>query len=337
MKAIVPTAGQGTRLYPHTHTKPKPIVRLAGQPILGHILDRFRSTDIDEVVVVIGGPMKNQVVEYAQSAFGDRFEFRFVEQPAAEGLGHSIYQAEPVVGAEPVIIALGDMIFESGYHDFLGRESPLGRPDGRIGVKRVEDPRHYGVVDVDGDGRIRSLVEKPDDPPSNLAISGVYVIHDSRALFDALAHLIDNGMRGAGNEYQLTDGLQLMIDDGATLDTFEVTDWYDCGRPETLLEANRVCLGQLAADHDGVGEQSVLIEPVDVGENVTIEQSVVGPDVSLDDGVTIRKSIVENSIVGRDSRLESVNLDGSIIGDNTEVGGNSQELNVGDNSIVNNL
>lgn len=336
MKAIVPTAGQGTRLYPHTHTKPKPMVRLAGQPILGHILDRLTRTKIDEAIVVIGGPMKNQVVEYAQSSFGDAFELTFVEQPSPEGLGHSIHQAAPKIDGESVLIALGDMIFENGYDTFLDGNGE-GRIDGSIGVKTVEEPQHYGVVDVDGGGRIRSLVEKPDEPPSDLAISGAYIIHDSEALFDALDHLISNGHRGAGGEYQLTDALQRMLDEGAVLDTFAVEEWYDCGRPDTLLEANRVCLDQMAIQNDCDRDRSVIIDPVDVGDDVELTNAVIGPHVSIDDGTAIENSIVRDSIVGQRSQLTNVNIESSIVGDNTELKGTSKQLNVGDNSVVENV
>jgi glucose-1-phosphate thymidylyltransferase len=336
MKAIIPTAGQGTRLFPHTHTKPKPMVRLAGQPILGHILDRLSRTAIDEAILIIGGPMKDQVVEYAQTAFGDRFDLSFVEQPSPEGLGHSIYQAAPEVDGESVLIALGDMIFENGYDTFLNADSQR-RVDGSIGVKPVDEPQHYGVVDMDTDGHIQSLVEKPDNPPSDLAISGAYIIHDSIALFEALEQLISSGRRGAGNEYQLTDALQMMVDDGAVLDTFEVEEWYDCGRPDTLLEANRVCLDQmrLADTHDS--KRSVIIDPVDIGDNVELTNAVIGPHVSIDDGSTVTDSIIRDSIIGRQSNLKNVNIEASIIGDNTELVGTSKQLNVGDNSVVENV
>ncbi len=336
VKAIVPTAGRGTRLYPHTHTKPKPMVRIAGRPILGHILDRFSRTDVDEVVLVVGGPMQGQVVEYAQTAFGEAFDLAFVEQPSPEGLGHAIYQAAPEVDGESVIVALGDMIFENGYDTFL-ETARARRVDGSIGVTPVEEPQHYGVVDVDADGRVRSLVEKPDDPPSDLAISGVYVIHDSDALFGALGRLIERGQRGAGDEFQLTDALRLMVDDSCTLDTFEVEDWYDCGRPETLLEANRVCLDKLPTSSDCDRERSVVVGPVDIGEGVEIRNAVVGPHVSIDDGTTIVDSIVRDSIVGRGSRLANINVESSIVGDSSEVVGSSRQLNVGDSSVVENL
>ena len=333
MKAVIPTAGKGTRLYPHTHTKPKPMVRLAGKPILGHILANFESTPIDEAVLVVGGPMKDQVVEYTQSEFGDRFECHFVEQESAEGLGHSIYQAEPVVGDESMVIALGDMLFRQEYGEFLAAHDSFDGVDASIGVKPVDEPQHYGVVEK-RDDRVASLVEKPDDPPSSLAISGVYVVEDSRALFDALGRLVDNDRRGAGGEFQLTDALARMLDQGAEMATFEVEDWYDCGRPETLLEANRVLLDMRESSDTHDVRNAVVVEPVDIGDDVDLEGSVVGPHVSVDDGSTIRHSIVRNAIVGRDSMLSAVNLEGSLVGDNATVTDSANNLNIGDNCTV---
>jgi len=333
MKAVIPAAGQGTRLYPHTHTKPKAMVRLAGRPILGHILESLSETPIDEVVIVVGGTMQEQIVEYARSEYGDRFEFSFVEQENAEGLGHSVYQTRDAVGDERMLILLGDMLFENGYGDFLEAHASNGETDGSIGIKPVEEPQHYGVAEVEDDS-IVSLVEKPDDPPSNLAISGVYVIEDSRGLFDALEHLVEDDVRGAGDEYQLTDALSRMLDEGATLTTFEVQDWYDCGRPETLLEANRVLLSQLETSDADTLTNSVVVPPVDFGDDVTVSNSVVGPNVSIDDGATIETSLVSDAIVGKNASLDRVNLEESIVGTNAEVDGKPTNLNLGDNSSI---
>ena len=335
MKALVPAAGQGTRLFPHTHTKPKAMVRLAGRPILGHILANLSQTSIDEVVVVVGGAMKEQIIDYATGEFDDRFKLTFVEQVEAEGLGHSVYQTEHVVRGDEVMIVLGDMLFENGYGTFLEQHDALGDVDGSLGIKPVDEPQHYGVVEADDDDAIVRLVEKPDDPPSNYAISGVYIIEDTDALFDGLEHLVSNDIRGAGDEFQLTDALQVMIDDGASLGMFKVEDWYDCGRPETLLEANRVLLSRLEQKGGERVDSSVVLPPVDLGNEVTVEESIVGPNVSVDDGATLTQSIVRDTIVGQSAALESVNIDGSIVGDNAKVRGEANHLNVGDNSSIN--
>lgn len=335
MRAVIPAAGQGTRLYPQTHTKPKAMVRLAGKPILGHILSSLAETPIEEIIVVVGGPMKDQIIEYSETAFDDRFSFIFVEQKNAEGLGHSIYQTEDVVRGEPTLIALGDMLFENGYKTFLEAHERFKDPDASIGVKRVDKPQHYGVVEVGENERVTRLIEKPDDPQSKFAISGVYIVDDTHTLFDALEYLVTNDVRGAGDEYQLTDALQLMVEDENRLNVFEVEDWYDCGRPETLLEANRVLLSKvdpsLTADLNG----SVVVPPVDFGDDVTVEGSVIGPNVSVDEGAMIAGSIVRDSLVGQSATLDGVNLEESIVGDAATVIGESNHLNVGDNSTIN--
>ncbi|WP_135536958.1 sugar phosphate nucleotidyltransferase [Halostella pelagica] len=328
MKAIVPTAGRGTRLFPHTHTKPKSMVRIAGKPILGHILSGFESTAVSEVVIVVGGPMSDQVVEYARDAYGDAFDLTFVEQADPEGLGHSVYQTRPVVADDPAIIVLGDMLFENGYDEFLAAHD--GSSAGSVGVKPVDEPEHYGVVDT-YEGAVVDLIEKPSEPPSDLAITGVYVIEDTATLFDELEYLIENDVRGAGDEYQLTDALQGMTDRGCTLTTFEVDDWYDCGRPETLLEANRVTLDETETNG---GDRPTIVPPVDCGDDVTVEGSVVGPHVSLADGVTVENSVVRDSILGREATLTDCNVARSIVGDNATIVGESKELDVGDNSTV---
>jgi glucose-1-phosphate thymidylyltransferase len=309
------------------------MVRLAGRPIIGHILSSLAETDIDEVVIVVGGTMQEQIIEYTTEEYSDRFEFTFVEQEDAEGLGHSVYQTRAAVDGEGMLVLLGDMLFENGYGDFLDAHESNGETDGSIGIKLVAEPQHYGVAEVE-DGSIISLVEKPDDPPSNLAISGVYVIEDSPALFSALEHLVENDVRGAGNEYQLTDALARMLDEGATLTTFEVQDWYDCGRPETLLEANRVLLSEMeTSEADGVTD-SVVVPPVDFGDDVSVANSVVGPNVSIDDGAEITTSIVSDAIIGKNASLDRVNMDESIVGTNAEVDGVPTNLNLGDNSSI---
>lgn len=335
MKAVVPAAGEGTRLYPQTHTRPKPMVRVAGKPVLGHILDDVVDSPIDEVVVVVG-VMREAVVEYVQRHYGHVLETRFVEQDSPEGLAHAVYQARPAVEDEPLVVALGDMLFERGYTHALAAHRELGAVDGSIGVKRVDDPGSYGVVTVE-DGRVVDLAEKPDDPDSDLAISGVYVFEDAGRLFDAVEHLLAEDVRGAGGEYQLTDALALLVEQGATFGTFEVAEWYDCGRPETLLAANRVLLERRA---DGgrtasiYGDSSVVLPPADVGDDVTLAGSAVGPYVSIDDGAEIVDSHVTNAIVGREATLRQVNLDRSIVGDGATVTGTPKELNVGDSSHV---
>jgi glucose-1-phosphate thymidylyltransferase len=334
MKAVIPAAGRGTRLYPQTHTKPKPMVRVAGKPILGHILDGVVDSRIDEVVIVVG-VMKDHVVEYVTDDYSDVLDVEFAEQESTEGLGHCIYQTRKHFDGEAMCILLGDMLFETDLESFIDSHISLGNVDGSIGVKRVAEPSNYGIVTMDERGEyIAALVEKPDDPPSDLAISGIYVIEDTHGLFDALGALIENEVRGAGDEFQLTDGLQRMLDAGAELGTFNVQGWYDCGRPETLLEANRVLLEATGSTDGAATDTSILIQPVDIGEDAKVDHSIVGPYVSVDDGAYIANSRVKDSIVGQGSELRDVNLAETIVGSGSEVIGTPSQLNVGDSSEI---
>lgn len=307
------------------------MVRVAGKPILGHILDKVVHSPINEAVVVVGA-MREMVVDYVSEQYGSVIDVSFVDQERTEGLAHSVYQARPVVGDEPICIALGDMLFENEYGAFLADHDTLGNVDASIGVKQVAEPSNYGIVEAKED-RIAGLEEKPAEPASNLAISGFYIVEDTAMLFTAIEHLLENDLRGAGDEYQLTDALQRMLDQGAELGTFDVGDWYDCGRPETLLEANQVLLEGLddtTVNHDS----SVVVPPVDIGNEATLERSVVGPYVSIDDGATVTDSRVSDAILGRNATVDEANLRHSIVGDNATVTGTPNELNVGDSSDI---
>lgn len=333
MKAVIPAAGQGTRLYPQTHTKPKPMVRVAGKPILGHILDGLVDSPIDEAVIVVG-VMQELVIDYVTEEYPDELDIEFVEQEKTEGLGHCVYQTKPVFeSGDSMCIILGDMLFESGYDDFLESHIALGDVDGSIGVKPVEDPTNYGIVDIE-EGKVTRLVEKPDNPNSNLAISGIYFVEEPSELFAAIEYLIKNDLRGAGDEYQLTDALQQMLEKGAEFGTFEVKGWYDCGRPETLLDANEVLLDVVNTSTSYEGDNSVIIPPVDIGEQVEIDRSVVGPYVSIGDGASLTDCRIEGSILGRESALANVNFTRTIVGDDSAVREDPSELNVGDSSDI---
>lgn len=333
MHAVIPAAGAGTRLYPQTHTKPKAMVKVAGKPILGHLLDQLASTEIDDVAVVVGARNGDQIVDYATAAYGDRFRFAFPEQTVALGLGHGVAQARDAVGEEPMLVVLADMLFAEGYEGFVTAHRSSGA-DATIGVQEVDNPSQYGVVEFGDGDRITRLVEKPADPPSNVAISGLYAVEDTGALWAALDDMVATGERGSGGEFQLTDALQRMVESGCELRAERVSDWYDCGRPEPLLDANRVLLDRLDSARDPPSEDAVLVPPVELGADVVVESSVVGPYVSVDDGTTISDSVVRDSIVGRDATLAGATLERSLIGDNAAVRAEPDRLNLGANSRV---
>ena len=225
MKVIIPAAGTGTRLFPHTHTKPKPMVYIAGKPIIGHILDRMIDLNPEEVILVVGY-RKDQVISYIDEHYKDVFNIRYVDQKERLGLGHSIYLTRDIAGDSQIMIALGDMIFKSGYKDFYKQYSNNGCCAGSIGVREVDDPQKYGIVElIPSSDYIKKLEEKPEHPTSNLGISGVYFIQETPLLFEVLDWMITNNIR-TRNEYQLTDApdeiLHIQLKHRTSTDSFLV-------------------------------------------------------------------------------------------------------------------
>ncbi|MBE3576396.1 MAG: NTP transferase domain-containing protein [Limnochordales bacterium] len=327
MQAIVPVAGIGTRLRPHTHTVPKALVSVAGKPILGHILDQLLPLGIDEVILVVGY-LGDKIVNYVNTHY--QVAVRFVEQEERLGLGHAIYLTREVVRPEePVLIVLGDTIFRADLGPVLkGSTSALG-------VKAVDNPRNFGVVELDASNRIRRLVEKPSDPPSNLAIVGLYFIRNPRLLFQGLEEIIRRNQRVKG-EFQLTDGLQYMLEAGEEFTTFFVNDWFDCGNPRTLLETNHVLLSENTV-HYQPGEtvvDSIIIPPVSIAPTARVRQSVIGPYVSIGDDAEIVLSVVKESIINEGARVSNVVLSDSVVGERAVVEGTFTSLNIGDSSEI---
>jgi glucose-1-phosphate thymidylyltransferase len=306
------------------------MVFVAGKPIIGHILDKAIDMKPEEVVIVVGY-MKDRLIDYVSENYTRKFrKITYVHQEQQLGLGHSIYVAREAVGDSPVMIALGDMIFKGGYKEFADLHRCNGKCSGSIGVKDIDNPRHYGIVSLDDDGRVKKLVEKPKRSTSKLGIAGVYFIEDTPSLFKALDKIVAG--RGEG-EVQLTDALQLAVEKGANYRTFEVNSWYDCGRPASLLEVNRLLLAELKPKWKLV-EHSIVIDPVSIGKDVVIENSIIGPNVSISDNSTITNSIIEDSIVGFHSEVRHMMLRQSIVGDGVVLAGKSNSLNIGDSSTI---
>jgi glucose-1-phosphate thymidylyltransferase len=325
IKAIIPVAGVGSRLRPHTHTTPKALIHVAGRPILAHILDDLERLGVTDVVLVVGH-MSEHIREYVDAHYA-HLTRSYVEQTERLGLGHAVRLTRDLVIGHPVFIVLGDTIFRADFSAVVkGGESA-------IGVREVEDPRRFGIVEVK-DGFASRLVEKPDQPTSNLAIVGVYYLIDSALLFDALDTLVARDLRTKG-EYQLTDALQIMIERGHRIRPFKVDGWYDCGKTETLLETNRELLDLRGTPADAVSPPGVvIIPPVAIDPTAVIEHSIIGPHASIAARAVVREAVVRNSIVNQDAVVEQILLEGSVIGENALVRGNFRHLNVGDSSEV---
>lgn len=321
MHAIIPVAGMGTRLRPHTYTLPKVLVNVAGKPILGHILDALMKQGVTGATIITG--YKGDLVEeYVRSNY--TLPCTFVEQSELLGLGHAIWIARETITEEPVLIILGDTVFDVDL-SVLNAASLSS-----LGVKHVDDPRRFGVVISEGPFVTR-LVEKPETPVSHMALVGLYYIMNPMLLKECLQHLIDNDLR-TKNEYQLTDALQLMVDRGERFTTFTVDGWHDCGKPETLLETNRFLLTKGSTREAPKG--CVVVPPVHIDPTAIVEHSVIGPFASVSRGAVVRNSIIRDSIVSDGAIVSDVALEQSIIGENAEVYGQFVSINIGDASVV---
>jgi len=319
MRAIIPVAGVGSRLRPHTYTVPKVLLNVGGKPIVGHILDRLIDNGFDEATIVIGY-LGEKIKEYVVRNYSIKVDF--VEQEERLGLGHAIYLSRHTFSRDPILIILGDTIFDVDLKALMNADSSV------LGVKEVEDPRRFGVAETEG-GFITRLVEKPDQPKSKLALVGIYFIRQPHILVDCLRQEIKGNIRTRG-EFQLTDGLQMMIERGERMKTFSIEGWYDCGKPETLLETNRHLLDRQPT---AAGRPDVVIQPpVFVSQKATVKNSVLGPYATIADDAVVENAIIRNSIVSEGARVTDALLEDSIVGNNAVVHGAYKRVNIGDSS-----
>jgi len=321
MKAVIPVAGIGKRLRPHTLNIPKALLNVAGKPILGHIIDSLLDMGVRELIPIVG--YKGELIrEYLTNAY--RVPTTFVEQTEQKGIAHAVSLARPYADGSELVIILGDTIIKTDFKK-VPREG-----DYVLGVREVPDPERFGILELEG-GVVTRIVEKPEHPRSNLALIGLYYFVDSTSLFKACADVIERNIMTKG-EYQITDALQLMIDRGVRFKPYHIDGWYDCGKIETLLETNRVLLEDIKPD--GTREGSIIIQPCYLDPESTIVSSIIGPHVSVAKGCEIRHSIIENSILNEGSSIENVMLEGSVVGAYAQVSGRRSSFNVSDYSQI---
>lgn len=340
MNVIVPAAGLGTRLRPHTHHRPKPLVPVAGDTVLGHVMRKLEVLDIDALVFIVGH-LGEQIEAYVR----DRYDVpaHFVRQPELLGQAHALALAGDWLEGE-VLIVFVDTIFEADLARLPGVEA-----DGVVFTHPVEDPRRFGVVTLDDAGFVTRFVEKPAEPISNLAVVGLYYLKDGAALRSAIDRLLREGRQTKG-EYYLADALQLMVEDGARLEAATVSAWEDCGTAPAILRTNRYLLERL--EHrvpDGLRAGNIFVPPVFVADGAKIEESVVGPYVHVGPGCLVRRSVVgphvslgedvavigamlRDAIVDARSNVSDAGLAASLVGADTRVRGGLEKLNVGDHA-----
>ncbi|MEI7810923.1 MAG: sugar phosphate nucleotidyltransferase [Ignavibacteria bacterium] len=322
MRAIIPVAGFGSRLKPHTYSIPKVLLNVGGKPIIGHIVEKLLSEDIHKATFIIGH-LGEMVRDYISDVYPE-LQADFIKQKEILGLGHAIYTAIPTIDDKEIFIILGDTIFDVNLKDVFKNKCAS------LGVKTVEDPGRFGVA-VCENGKIVTLVEKPKIPISKLALVGLYYISDSDILIRSLNELVEKDIRTKG-ELQLTDALQIMIDMGEEITTFPVDGWYDCGKPETLLSTNRFILEREATR---IELKSVVINhPVFIAPGAVVKNSVIGPYTTISEGCIIKDSIIRNSIIGDGANVENALLDNSLVGNSAIIKGNFQKLNAGDSSEI---
>jgi glucose-1-phosphate thymidylyltransferase len=323
MKVIIPVAGEGTRLRPHTYTTPKVLLPVAGKPMLGHVLDQLVGLNFSQIVFVVGN-RGDQIKKYVKENY--KFKTSFVEQKDTFGLGHAVYKGT-IDTSEDILIVLGDTIAEMDWKGMIGSDHNC------LAVMEVDDPSAFGVVEVKDD-RITKLVEKPKDPPSNLAVVGVYYIKDTEKFYSCLDEIVKRGITSHG-EIQLTDAFDLFLKNGGDLRTFPISGWHDCGKQETILETNRYLLSKYgeAVKREG----SVIIGPCLIASTARVEGSIIGPYVSLGSDAVVRNSIISDSIIAQGANVESAILKGSLVGSSAVIRGRAASHNVGDSSVVSDL
>lgn len=310
MQAIIPLAGKGTRVRPHTHSRPKPLLRVGNRPVLSYVVDQLVESGVTELICITGH-LADQIESYLAREYPG-LEKRYVEQVEQRGTADAIRLARPLVRG-PVLIVFVDTIFDTDL-SLIG-----SRPDddGIIWAKEVEDYQRFGVIVTDDNGYMSRIVEKPTEPISRLANIGLYYIRDHELMFEGIADVM--AREPLLGEYFLTDAFQYMIDQGSRIFTAEVEGWWDCGKVETLLETNREMLRRGA---------------VALAEGVRLEDAEIGPNVSIARGSVVRRSRLRDCIVGAETRIEECDLWDSIVGDHARVMGVRGTVNLGDHSEV---
>ncbi len=329
VKAIIPVAGAGTKLRPLTYTQPKALIPIGGKTILGVIVEQLLEAGVTEFVFVIGY-LGEKIQRYIERQYPE-VKASFVTQNDRKGTGHAICLTRQAVGDDEVMIVLGDTVCDYNLKEVLA--SPVSM----IGVKKVDDPRSFGVAEINDKDQVTRMVEKPLIPKSNMAMVGIYYIKESKKMFDTLeTHLTQSPDQNG--EYQLTSALQRMIEEGVPMNAFRVNNWFDCGKKESLLSTNAILLKQAEEGHkiedSNNYTNTVIIHPVNIGSGCTINNSIVGPNVTIGEQSKVESSIVKDSIIGSYAELHHVVLNSSIIGSDAFVRGLSQSLNIGDNTEI---
>ena len=324
MKVIMPMAGKGTRLLPLTKRVPKPLVHVAGRPVMDYVMDALRQAGQLDELIVITGHLKEKVEKYIRDNYD--IPARFIEQKVLDGTAGAVNLARPYVDG-PVIVIFVDTLFDADLSIVK-----TSKDDGIIWTKEVEDYQRFGVVVTDADSNMTKIVEKPKTPISRRANIGLYYIRNWKLLYEGIAHVLQQPKNQG--EYFLTDAFQYMIDKGARIKVIDVEGWYDAGKIDTLLETNRVMLEKGRARVPAGIDRSQIIEPVYIEDGVKIVNSKVGPNVCIGAGSIVEHATIRDTIAGTGCRIVRSTLRNSLIGDEVLVAGVEGEVTLGDHSEV---
>jgi len=326
MKAIIPVAGAGTKLRPHTYTQPKALIPLAGKTILNIIVDQLKEAGISEFIFIIGY-LGEKIQDYVEQHYPE-LDCKFVTQNDRHGTGHAVRLTREMVNGEEVFIVLGDTIADYDIQEVMQS------PHSMLGVKKVDDPRNFGVAEMTEDHIITHVVEKPAIPKSNMALVGIYKIKESAQMFECLDEII--GSHDEFRDFSITDAIDCMISKGVMFKSFKVSNWFDCGKKETLLESNAILLKKFGGNmfENNPFQNTIIIPPVTIGEGCVIKNSVIGPNVAIGEHTSVNHGIIKDSIIGSYSNLYEIVLNNSLIGNDAEVKGVSRNLNIGDNTAI---
>ena len=315
MKVILPLAGKGTRLLPLTNHVPKPMIRVAGRPVMDYVVDKLDGLPVDELLIITGH-LKDQVEEYVTGRYG--FATRFVEQDVQDGTAGAIARVLPYVDG-PVLIIFVDTLFDADLTQIQRVDA-----DGIIWAKEVEDYQRFGVIVTDEDGNMTKIIEKPSEPISRLANIGLYYVRDWQALSKGINATMQE--KPVGGEWYLTDAFQHMIDHGSKIRTAEVGGWYDCGKVETLLETNNHLLSNgRGLQPTDVPDGVIIVGPVRIEANTVLENCVIGPNVTIEQGTRVVDSTVRHAIVGRDAQITGSTVQHTLVGDGVTIRGETHE------------
>jgi glucose-1-phosphate thymidylyltransferase len=329
MKAVIPVAGKGTRLRPHTHHTPKPLLKVAGKPVLAYILDDLVSLGVEEVVFIVGH-LRDAFEEWIAREYPN-LKVHHVLQEVQDGTAGAIALAEPYIDEEMLII-FADAVMEVDYGLPAELDSGYGAV---IWAKEVEDYQRYGVIVTNDDGTMARIVEKPSEPVSKLANIGLYYVRDHELLFEGVRATLAAGP-GPGGEFYLTDAFQYMVDHGSRIATAPVEGWWDAGKPETLIETNDHLLrvGRGGIDADATVEGCEVVEPVRFEAGVAVRGGRVGPNVTLEAGTAVTDCELSHTVVGPNAILERSRIHDSIIGAEARISDATGVLLVTDHSVV---